>query len=505
MTRDIIDRLEEAVQAHPHAVALEKNGVGISYSDFARQVAAVADRLADAGERVGVCVGKTIDGPVAYMGTLASGRSAVPISPQAPVSRIALMTGAAGLRTILADSTVSDYTAGIWAAEGIAVVRLPCEVGAVTSKPPASAEDAEAYVLFTSGSTGVPKGVCISRNALSAYVDYAAARSSLGPGCRLTNNFDLVFDPSVFDVVACLASGATLVIPHEHEDVNPVRYVSDRRITHWYSVPSVISVARRSGALLADSMPNLVRSSFIGEPLTLDQARAWAYAAPNCVISNVYGPTELTVSCVEHEMPVAVADWPATGNGTVPIGTPYPHLEWCLIDDGVVTQTDGELCMRGSQRLTSYLNPADNAGRFFAVEQGRAVDYDVSAELASLHWYRTGDRIRIENGLMVHLGRLDRQVKVRGFRIELGEVEQHVRALAGVIDAAAVIKDGGLGPSIDVHYCGEYHNPRRIRTVLSSALPAYMIPERFVHVEALPLNDRGKIDYQQLGAEGILP
>lgn len=501
MTPDIIDRLEQVIQAHPDCVALEQNGAGISYSELARQVGAVARRLAGAGERVGVCVGKTLEGPVAYMGTLASGRSVVPISPDAPASRIALMIRAAGLRTILADSTMNDYMAGIWAAEGIAVVRLPCEAGTVTSKALNSGENPEAYVLFTSGSTGVPKGVCISRNALSVYVDHAAARSGMGPGCRLTNNFDLVFDPSVFDMVACLSSGATLVIPQDHENANPVRYVGGRGITHWYSVPSVITVARQAGVLAARSMPSLVRSSFIGEPLTIDQAEAWAHAAPNSLISNVYGPTELTVSCIEYEMPFEAGDWPATKNGTVPIGVPYPHLEWCLIDEGAVAQADGELCMRGPQRLTSYLNTADNAGRFVTIEQGQAIDYDGSAELAPLHWYRTGDRIRIEDGLMVHLGRLDRQVKVRGFRIEPAEVEHHMRALAGVIDAAAVIKEGRFGMSIDMHYCGEYHNPKSLRAILSSALPAYMIPERFVHVDALPLNDRGKIDYHRLDAE----
>jgi acyl-coenzyme A synthetase/AMP-(fatty) acid ligase len=239
--------------------------------------------------------------------------------------------------------------------------------------------------------------------------------------------------------------------------------------------------------LAPGSMPGLRRSGFIGEPLTLDQARAWAAAAPPSVIDNVYGPTELTVSCTEYELPRDIADWPATANGTVPIGAAYPHLEWCLID--------GELCMRGNQRLISYLDPRDNIGRFYRIEGDVARDDDTASVDA---WYRTGDRVSVTDGVMVHLGRLDRQVKIRGFRIELGEVEQHVRGVAGVLDAAAVTADSRTGRLIVAFYTGVELAPYQLRDALAKAMPAYMIPERFTHVADLPRNDRGKTDYRRL-------
>jgi non-ribosomal peptide synthetase component F len=324
------------------------------------------------------------------------------------------------------------------------------------------------------------------------------ARSGLGPGCRLTHNFELTFDPSVFDVLAGLTSGATLVVPDAREAANPVEYVNRRAITHWYSVPSMISVARQMRLLPPDAMPRLVRSCFIGEPLTLDQARAWASAAPNSLIENVYGPTELTVSCTEYVLPTDPAAWPAPANGIVPIGVAYPYLDWCLVDGATVVSDDGELCMRGSQRLTSYLDPRDNVGRFFGIDDGAARDYDGSSPLVDAWWYRTGDRVRVENGVLVHIGRLDRQVKIRGFRIELGEVEQHVRGLAGLLDAAAVAVDARTGRMIVACYTGDELPPYELRARLSKTLPAYMIPERFVHLADLPRNDRGKTDYRRL-------
>ncbi len=493
---DVVSRFDTAVNAYADVIALQLADDTVTYRELGRRVAAVAARLTDAGDRVGVCVGKSLAGPVAYMAVLVSGRSAVPMSPQAPAGRLAAMMTAAGVRTVVTDGSPADEVVTGWTAAGIEVVDAS-ETAA--GKGGRRSVGDEAYVLFTSGSTGVPKGVRIPHAALTAYLDHVIECSGLGPGCRLTNNFELTFDPSVFDLLACLTSGATLVIPTERDEARPVEYVTGRGITHWYSVPSVVSIARQMRSLPAGAMPALVRSSFIGEPLTLDQARAWAAAAPNSVIENVYGPTELTVSCTEYVLPADPGAWPATDNGTVPIGTPYPHLDWCLVDGLKVSPGEGELCMRGSQRLISYLDPRDDAGRFFVIDDDLARDYDGPSPVPAECWYRTGDRVRVENGLMLHLGRLDRQVKVRGFRIELGEVEQHVRAVPGVLDAAAVTAEGRLGGFIVAFYTGAEQPPYELRAHLSHTMPYYMVPEQFVHLADLPRNDRGKTDYRSLG------
>lgn len=520
----VVQHFMRTAQLAPELPALEQGGGAVTYGDCWRAVVAVAARVGACGPRVGLCVGRSLEGPLGFLGVLASGRSAVPLSPSAPCARLLTIAGLAQLDTVLVDVSVDATRRDALRQAGLEVVELSLGdlLDGAPAAPPAGggaaaegaategsvswgprAED-EAYVLFTSGSTGVPKGVCIAHSALAAYTSHVVQRSELGPGARLSNNFDLTFDPSMFDVVACLTSGATLVVPAGREAMMPVSYAAERRLTHWYSVPSVVTVARQMRTLQPGALPDLVRSSFIGEPLTLETAKGWAEAAPFSVVENVYGPTELTVSCTEYVLPDELDSWPATSNGTVPIGAVYPGLEWCLVEDGVVCVEEGELCVRGPQRLTGYLDEADNVGRFLLVEDGRAVEPPAGRPGPHL-WYRTGDRVRRDGGTLLHLGRLDRQVKVRGYRLELGEVEQAVRRVEGVVDVAAVTAHGRLGDYLAVFYSGAEQPAREMRARVAQLLPPYMVPERFEHRTDLPRNDRGKTDHKALRAELVPP
>jgi non-ribosomal peptide synthetase component F len=259
-----------------------------------------------------------------------------------------------------------------------------------------------------------------------------------------------------------------------------VKFINAHRITHWFSVPSLVSFAARSDTLAPGAMPTLRWSLFAGEPLTLTQAEAWQAAAPASRLVNLYGPTELTITCTEYRLPHEPRDWPRPANGTVPIGTCYPSLEFLVLDDG-------ELCIRGPQRFPGYLEPADNAGRFVALDEG--------APLSDLHWYRTGDRVTEQDGSLVHLGRIDYQVKLRGHRIEPGEIEGRLREQAGVRDAVAVAVDGPDGEKrLEAAVTGTDCDTERLLSALAASLPRYMIPRRIAVLDELPLNRNGKID-----------
>jgi non-ribosomal peptide synthetase component F len=277
-------------------------------------------------------------------------------------------------------------------------------------------------------------------------------------------------------------------VPSRTDLLSPADFVLKRGITHWFSVPSVISVAERIGRLPENAMPSLRWSLFCGEQLTVKQAKAWRRAAPHSVIENLYGPTELTLSCTHFRLPADVTAWPS-GNGTVPIGDVHPGTEAEVFD--------GELCVRGVQRFDGYLDEADNEGRFVTTD---GEPWTGPGAPAADLWYRTGDLVRYEDGALVHLGRDDHQVKVRGYRVELGEVESVLRDQDGVVDAIVVAVEEPAGATV-LHavYTGEAGSDD-LPGALRAMLPPHMVPRTVMHWRELPLNPNGKVDRGAIAA-----
>jgi acyl-coenzyme A synthetase/AMP-(fatty) acid ligase len=243
-------------------------------------------------------------------------------------------------------------------------------------------------------------------------------------------------------------------------------------------------------------MPGLRQSMFAGEALTLDQARAWKLAAPHSSIDNAYGPTELTITCAAYRLPGEPDCWPVTRNGTVPIGEPYPGLDWAVLSTAD-SPGEGELCVRGPQRFDGYLDAENDQGRFCqlaAGSDGHPVATDVIGAPGPQDWFRTGDNVCLTEDGMVHLGRLDNQVQVHGYRVELGEVEAALRA-HGEVDEAAVIARNGV---LTGWYSGGPSSTAELADWLARTLPSYMIPDRLQRIEALPINSNGKIDRRAL-------
>ncbi|MFF9011061.1 AMP-binding protein [Streptomyces goshikiensis] len=494
--RDLIHMLDASARAHADVVALDTNGDDLTYGQLWAWVGSVRSLLPAGEARIGVLAPRSPQACVAYLAALTSASAVVPMNPAFPVERNLMIASLSGIRWVLAPSSLGHELTEAFESAGIHVVPVhdrPRAEGLPLEPVRAVSPDQDAYVLFTSGSTGTPKGVPIRHDSATVYVRHVVERYGLGPGCRVSHNFDLTFDPSVIDLIASLCSGATVVIPGEREALLATAYVRDRRITHWFSVPSMISRARQLRLLKPCSMPGLRWSVFIGEPFTLEQAAAWAEAAPHSRIENIYGPTELTVSCTSHLLPADRDDWPDSGNGTVPIGLPYPHVEILVVDADGAASEEGELCVRGIQRFGGYLDPAENSGRFHCPGPERVHAYNGTGPLTDEHWYRTGDRVRWVDGELVHLGRLDRQVKLRGFRMELGDIEAAIRRLPGVEDAAVVVVRGQGEPALVGFHTGEAD--KSARAELAAMLPAYMVPQRLSGLAQLPLNANGKTDY----------
>jgi amino acid adenylation domain-containing protein len=516
----------------PEAVALEVAGRPVRYRELLDLLERLATRLlavtGQAPTAVGLLATRSLAAYAGYLAALRLAATVVPLNPAHPVGRNIMMCDFSHVDVVVADDSGAGQVDEVAGRLGRPALTLATSgpmpwFWALDTPPctePYQGEPGDiAYTLYTSGSTGTPKGVPTRHRNLRELLPFCLERYEVTPEARFAQAFELTFDGSVLPIFAAWCAGATLVVPRSEELLAPARLVAERRVTHWFSVPSVISIARRQRTLPAASMPQLRYSLFGGEQLTLDAARAWARAAPSSVIENVYGPTEVTVICTAYRLPADPARWPATENGTVPIGPVHPHLESVLLGEDGHVAAEGELCVRGSQRFDGYLDPAHSRGSFVHFDGHRTLagggepgggepgdgepgdGAAAAGRIPAQAWYRTGDLVRAgPDGIMLHLGRLDDQVQIRGYRVELGEVEAALRAHPHVHEVVVVL---AVPPAPTLHavYTGQPVEPAELTALAEQRLPAYMRPAHYQHRDQLPVNTNGKVDRRRLVAE----
>jgi len=356
-------------------------------------------------------------------------------------------------------------------------------------REPGTTPDAIAYVLFTSGSTGIPKGVMVTHRNVTSYLDFMVDRCAITEQDRLSQMFDLTFDLSVFDMFMAWERGACVCCPSQKTLIKPGKFIRDMELTIWFSVPSTVAFMKQLGMLKPCQYESLRLSLFCGEPLPVSSVSAWLGAAPNSILENLYGPTELTIACTfyqwdqlrspgESELEIA------------PIGYPNPGMNVLVADQDlkeVAPGEEGELLMNGPQMSLGYWKDPEKTAAAFVIPSGKSEVY-----------YRTGDRVRrpIGNRPLTHLGRTDFQVKVLGHRVELGEIEAVVRRISGLDGVIAVgwpVTSSGCG-GIEVFVEGEVKEKAGLRDAVASALPEYMVPKRFHCMDRLPRNVNDKFD-----------
>jgi amino acid adenylation domain-containing protein len=492
----------------PDRPAIEAAGTTWTYAQLherARRLArALASATPDDPPRAALLTARGPDAYAAVLAILYRGNAVVPLNPTDPPGLLAAFLDRARVGAVLVDATSAPLL--LEAVTGLSrpLVVIPIDgaplevppphrvhpVGDQPIDEPIPSSNGVAEVLFTSGSTGRPKAVPVRHESLRAFVEGAVRRWRFGPEDRFSQTFDFTFDLHDFDLFVAWEVGACVVAPPPGGTLLPIRWIRDAGLTVWFSVPSVGVLAHRTGALAPGRLGTLRWVGFCGEPLPCDLAEAWAAAAPNARVENLYGPTELTVACTSFRWRPG-----ACVGGLVPIGDPLPGVRVAVVNasgrevpDGAV----GELVATGPQRAEGYWEDPDASAAAFVELPGRPGT-----------WYRTGDRVRRSEpgGPLCFVGRNDDQVQVRGHRVELCAVESAARSAPGVTEAV-VVPWPRVGARVEGLAAFVVGSTRLdvVRCHAASVLPRSHLPHTWRALEQLPLTPRGKVDRAALVA-----
>lgn len=488
----------EAAAHAPGAPALFVRDTTRTYGemdDAARRWAqTILTALGRPAARVGVFGSRSEVSYTAVIAALYSGATFVPLNPRFPADRTRRMAQLAELDAIIADPLASrqldtvldglDPRPLVLQPEGADTDRLRA-ASRLEALPPVSPDDI-AYLLFTSGSTGMPKGVPITHANVRAYLNWANGRYGFASGDRFSQTFDQTFDLSVHDQFLCWENGACLYPLSPADLLAPARFINRHALTVWFSVPSIVAQMRKRNTLKPGAFPSLRWSLFCGEPLPRASAEMWLGAAPNSIVENLYGPTELTIACCVHQWDPERS--PALCvNDMVSIGAPFPGLSAVVVDEDLHLAKDnepGELCIAGAQTSPGYWrDPQKTAERFVSMHGDR--------------YYRTGDRVVAQpGGEFACLGRVDHQIKVLGFRVELGEIEAVLQKDPRVVQAVAIgypVVEGSA-QAIVAFVSGAGLDREALLAACRNSLSDYMVPAAIHIVDDMPLNANGKVD-----------
>ncbi len=513
--------LERAAARRPDHPAVEDDqGRRLSYAELRRGADRVATRLSrwgtGRGDRVGLWLPKGLEAVTAVHGILRAGAAYVPVDAMGPAVRAASILAAGGVKVAVVSAALAPSLRAAWPG-GSPLPRLilagteaaPPETVAPGDAPwaevladdapspldPPRSDDDLAYILFTSGSTGQPKGVMLSHANAGTFLDWCSG--ALGPfetDDRFASHAPLHFDLSVLDLFLCCRNAATLVLIGERLGKDPGRlgdFLAERRISVWYSAPSILALLVQHGGLDRPGFaaPRLVL--FAGEVFPIAALRRLRAAWPEARMWNLYGPTETNV-CTAYPIPATI---PADREAPYPIGRVCPPLRARVVDaDGraVPPGTIGELVIAGPAVMRGYFGQPELTERAFL----RDAD--------STRWYRTGDLVRDDGrGCYEFHGRRDRMVKKRGHRIELGEIESALYRHEGVDRAGVVARADDSGVAIAAFVAlkpGAKKSIIAMKRHCTVYLPHYMVPDTITFLDGLPATSTDKVDYSRLNS-----
>ena len=479
---EIIERIDQWGSTTPDRPAYISGGRVLTYGELRRSSDSLAAYLAGSlAEKVPVLVlgHKEPELIIAYLGVIKSGRAYVPVDTAVPPQRVERIAAASGAALILSPERVAELAGGS------------------DSPPPwRLGTDDHYYIMFTSGSTGEPKGVPITYGCLQSFLAWILAEHAFEEGREVfLNVVPYSFDVSLMDTYPALVTGGTVASVTKAEIENPRRLyqlLATSALTTWVSTPSFAQMCLVEPTFNRGMLPSLRRFLFCGETLAPEVASQLLDRFPDAEVWNTYGPTEATVATTSIRITREILD----RYSPLPIGYPMPGGRVVVMDEQrreVPAGERGEIIISGPNVSPGYLNrPELNEASFFQLEGSRA--------------YRTGDWGRYRDGMLFFEGRIDNQVKLHGHRIEPADVEANLRALVGVRDAVVlpVLRQGAVD-SLAAFVILNEQSPRSdfqlacdLKAQMIERVPAYMIPRKFSFMESFPMNANGKADRRRL-------
>jgi amino acid adenylation domain-containing protein len=485
-----LHRLIHSLNNQKGETAFVINDKSYSYATLQQAVRSTGIYLAEQTsneQRIGVLLDNSIETYASVLAILLSGKTYVPIHPGHPENKNIQIIIQAGLKTVLGNKNQAEEGAF----NLVTIVQPEFKADADYEFKTDTNDQTEAYILFTSGTTGVPKGVPITYENIDAFL-YAFFEifNDLKPSDKFLQMFDLTFDLSVMSYLAPLCVGASVyTLPNTGvKYLNIYTTLEDQNITFALMVPSMIQLLQPYFEEI--NLPAMRYSLFCGEALLQSTVTQWQKCIPNAQIWNVYGPTEATIFCTAYHI---ANNKVKAYNDMVCIGHEMISTQCIIIDENQNEMADGEkgeLCISGSQLTKGYLNNSEKNKEAFFEKDG-------------IRFYKTGDIcFRDLDGDFSYCGRSDHQVKLQGFRVELSEIEFYAKKCLQGVNTVAIVKTNDK--KIDeLHLFTEPTGTtdEQLLDLLKTSLPAYMIPQFIHRVNSFPLNANGKTDRKALSAQ----
>lgn len=495
MKNSVLSWLDETAKRLPNKLALQDISGNITYQEYRSKSLAIAYKIVELnkGEMkkpIVVYLEKGKEVLVSFMGVAYSGCFYSPIDTEMPQSRVDKILEVLKPEIVITTNKLkTNFEKFNFYGSYIIYEETICSEEDETAVKPYTEKIIDTdllYVLFTSGSTGVPKGVSICHRSVIDYTDWVTETFNITQKDTFGNQAPFYFDNSILDIYSCMKTGATLnIIPKKlfFQPVPLLEYIKYNKINTIFWVPSALIVVSKLKAFRnVDLSDTLKRVLFCGEVMPNKQLNIWRKFLPNVTYANLYGPTEITDACTYY-----IVDREFSDDEPLPIGIPMCNTDILVLNDEDKLVTDdevGELCVRGTSLAMGYYNnPEKTRSAFVQNPLNKAVPEII---------YRTGDLVRYnEYREIIYISRKDFQIKHLGHRIELGEIETAISSLEEVTLNCCLYdeKNQRIVLFVDAQVDRDY-----IKERIEKLVPEYMIPGKVIYLENMPINANGKID-----------